>query len=493
MDGNVVTFEAKQTQRWKTYFEAILNKEEPRNQAEIPESKEDLKVNTDPPSAEEVRKAIRTMKSGKAPGADCVSAEMLKAGGEVTMGALTEIFEGIWETEETPGDWKMGLIIKLPKKGDLSLCKNWRGITLLSITSKVFSRVILDRISEALDPLLRKEQECFRKGKSCGDHIFTLRQILEQCQEWNTPFYANFVDIEKAFNSIHIDSLVYTPALWNPPKIVSIIKLLYSDFRTKVICGQYLTEDFEIKTGVKQGCILYPFHFCLGIDWVMKETALGDKSGLKWTFTETLDDLNSELARNAGKIGLQININKTKMLRNNSQTANPITIGGRDIEEVTEFTYLGAKVSTDGNSESEIKARIRKARGAFVALKNIWKTNKISNRTKIRLFKSNVLSVLLYAAESWKVTKGICQMLEVFQNKCLRKILQIYWPNQISNTELHERTGMQPISLEVKRRRWKWIGHVCRMPLTSIPRVAMRWTPGGKRARGDPRRHEGDQ
>ena len=75
------------------------------------------------------------MKSGKAPGADCVSAEKLKAGGEVTMGALTEIFEGIWETEETLGGWKLGLIVKLPKKGDLSLCKNWRGITLLSITS----------------------------------------------------------------------------------------------------------------------------------------------------------------------------------------------------------------------------------------------------------------------------------------------------------------------------------------------------------------------
>ena len=164
-----------------------------------------------------------------------------------------------------------------------------------------------------------------------------------------------------------------------------------------------------------------------------------------------------------------------------------LNIGGKDIEEVTEFTYLGAKVSTDGNSESEIKSRIRKARGAFAALKNIWKTNKISNRTKIRLFKSNVLSVLIYAAESWKVTKSICQMLEVFQNKCLRKILRIYWPNKISNTDLHERTGMQPISLEVKRCRWKWIGHISRMPLTSIPRVAMRWTPGGKRARGRPK------
>ena len=232
MDGNVVTCEAKQTQRWKTHFETILNKEAPRNQAEIPENKENLKVNTDPPSAEEVRKAIRTIKSGKALDADCVSAEMLKA----TMGALTEIFEGIWEMEETPGDWKMGLIVKLPKKGDLSLCKN---------SSKVFSRVILDRISEALDPLLCKEQAGFRKGKSCRDHIFTLRQILEQCQEWNTPFYANFVDFEKTFDIIHRESLWRILRHYGiPPKIVSIIKLLHCDFRTKVMCGQYLTEDF---------------------------------------------------------------------------------------------------------------------------------------------------------------------------------------------------------------------------------------------------------
>ena len=101
------------------------------------------------------------------------------------------------------------LIVKLPKKEDLCMCNNWRGITLLSVTSKVFSRVILDRISVAIDPLMRKEQAGFRKERSCGDHNikFTLRQIMEQCQEWNTSVYANFVDFEKAFDSILRHSL----------------------------------------------------------------------------------------------------------------------------------------------------------------------------------------------------------------------------------------------------------------------------------------------
>ena len=181
-------------------------------------------------------------------------------------------------------------------------------------------------------------------------------------------------------------------------------------------------------------------------------------------------------------------------MRNNCQTADPVKLGEQDIEDVTAFTYLGAKVTNDGNTEVEIKTRINKARGAFAALKNIWKTKMISKKTKILIFKSNVLNVILYAAESWKLTKGICHMLEVFQNKCLRRILHILWPNKITNAELHDRTGMLPISLEVKKRRWRCIGHVNRMPPTSIPRIAIRWTPAGNRRRGRPkekRRGEG--
>ena len=79
-----------------------------------------------------------------------------------------------------PKEWTSGLIIKLPKKGDLSNCNNWRGITLLSLTSKIMRRIIYKRLSNALDETLRAEQADFRKGRSCKyDHNFTLRQILE--------------------------------------------------------------------------------------------------------------------------------------------------------------------------------------------------------------------------------------------------------------------------------------------------------------------------
>ena len=76
-------------------------------------------------------------------------------------------------------------------------CNNWRGITLLSIPSKVFCIVLISRITDAVDKKLRQEQAGFRKGRGCIDHIFVLRNILEQCHEWQRKLLVNFVDFEK--------------------------------------------------------------------------------------------------------------------------------------------------------------------------------------------------------------------------------------------------------------------------------------------------------
>ena len=166
---------------------------------------------------------------------------MLKAGGDVITETIAELSNEIWEEDEIPVEWKTGFIVKLPKKGKLSLRKNWRAITLLSITSKVFSRVILNRIYTALDQMLRKDQAGFRTGRSCGEHIFTLQQIIKQCQEWKTLCYVYFIDFEKAFDGIHRESLWCILRHYGIPcKIVTIINMLYEGFKTKVTCDQHL-------------------------------------------------------------------------------------------------------------------------------------------------------------------------------------------------------------------------------------------------------------
>ena len=505
-EGKLIPGEIQQMERWKEHFQAILNREPPRLRANIRPALTDLDINTEPPTYEEIKRAIESLNNGKAAGEDQVTAEMLKIEKEFTPQILQKIFSQIWETEELPVEWSVGLIVKLPKKGDLSECGNWRGIMLLSITSKVFSRIVLNRMNLAVEPNLRKQQAGFRKGRSCSDHIFTLRQIFEQSQEWNAPLLANFIDFEKAFDSVH------RPALWNilqhygvPSKIVNIIKMLYSNFHAKVICGNKLTEGFDIHTGVKQGCILSPFLFCLAIDWIMKESVDKKKAGLSWTFTESLEDLDFAddivllaqkfddmqtktqlVANNALKLGLNINTNKTKMMRMNKTSDKPLRLDNREIEDVQHFTYLGSKISQNGNSEDEIKERLTKARKAFGMLRNIWKSRKITTTTKLRFYKTNVLPVLLYGSESWKMTGTIINKLNIFQNKCLRRILRIFWPKVISNQELQDMTKIEPVSEAIRRKRWRWTGHVLRMGPNTIPRIALRWTPQGSRRRGRP-------
>ena len=101
---------------------------------------------------------------------------------------LYSLFEEIWEKEEIPAEWKEGYLIKIPKKGDLSRCDNFIGITLLSVPGKVLNRIILERMKGEVDKTLRDQQAGFRQDRSC---------IVEQCIECNPSLYVNFVDYEK--------------------------------------------------------------------------------------------------------------------------------------------------------------------------------------------------------------------------------------------------------------------------------------------------------
>ena len=84
---------------------------------------------------------------------------------------------------------------------------NWRGITLLSVPSKVFCKILLGRIDEVIDNKLREEQAGFRRGRGCIDQNFAIRNIIEQCIEWKMALYINYIDFKKAFDSVHRETV----------------------------------------------------------------------------------------------------------------------------------------------------------------------------------------------------------------------------------------------------------------------------------------------
>ena len=131
-----------------------------------------------------------------------------------------------------------------------------------------------------MDKNIRNEQAGFREGRSCTDHIFVLRQLLEQSTEWNNNLYALHVDFEKAFDSLHRETLWKILRSYGLlEKIVNIISMLYQDCQCRVVYGQHLTDSFRVQTGVKQGCILTPFIFLVAMNCLLKRTAGDRKKG----------------------------------------------------------------------------------------------------------------------------------------------------------------------------------------------------------------------
>ncbi|PIK53597.1 hypothetical protein BSL78_09515 [Apostichopus japonicus] len=113
--------------------------------------------------------------------------------------------------------------------------------------------------------------------------------------------------------------------------------------------------------------------------------------------------------------------------------------------------------------------------------------DKWCNRQKETLFKTLVRSLLLYGSEAWKVTKREEQKLDAFQFKCIRRILKIPWRELVRNDRIMQQTGINRISVEIRRRRWNWVGHIMRKETGNHARVAMEWAPEGRRKVGRPK------
>ncbi|KAK3084362.1 hypothetical protein FSP39_012217 [Pinctada imbricata] len=161
-----------------------------------------------------------------------------------------------------------------------------------------------------------------------------------------------------------------------------------------------------------------------------------------------------------------------------------VKIEGKKIPDVETFIYLGGVVTSKGGCDEDISNRLCKAKTQFRRLRKIWSSSCFSVQTKIKLFNSLAMSVLTYGSETWKTTERDKKKLDTFQNRCLRQLLRVRWPDKISKEELHRRTRTTNVSETVKHRKWKWVGHVLRMNDTRICTNALTWQPKGKRKVG---------
>ena len=146
----------------------------------------------------EVKEAIQQMKSNKSPGANNITVDLLKDSGESVFDLLAFLFSECLKQGRTPKDWENAVIILLHKKGDRTNLSNYRPISLLDCTYKLFSKIVNNRITRiTLDKNQPIEQAGFRRGYSTIDHLQTINQLIEKTNEYQKPLAIAFIDYIK--------------------------------------------------------------------------------------------------------------------------------------------------------------------------------------------------------------------------------------------------------------------------------------------------------
>jgi exonuclease III len=355
-DGLVVDTEELR-QYWKKYAEALF-------QDEINTFSVGADISGPEILEEEVAKARRNMKNGKAPGDDQITVELI---GCVSIKLITKLFNRIYNSGKIPEDWLKSTFITLPKKTITKTGDDYRLISLMSHMLKLFLRVIHARLYSKCEEISGDSQYGFKKGLGCREAIFGLKMCMQKCYDMRKNLFICFVDYRKAFDTIkHAPLMKLLKEVGVDGKDLRIINNLYKDQYAQVRLGDNTTtEAFKIRKGVRQGCILSPMLFNMYLERIFQIALEGSEIGLKVNglpisnlryaddtalLAESIEDLQ-ELVNRIDTIGrewgLSINVEKTKymVVSRYAQMNIDLKVGDRSIEKVSTFKYLGSLVT----------------------------------------------------------------------------------------------------------------------------------------------------
>lgn len=399
-------------------------------------------------NVEEVILAIKLLKRGKSVGVDLLNPEIFIEGCDILAPILCRLFNYMFDNSTYPTSWTEGIIIPVPKKGNLNDANNYRGITLTSIFSKIFSLLLDNRLRKWAEEsdLLSECQFGFRKQKSTVDCIYILQSIINKViMGENRKLYCSFIDFRKAFD------LVYRNGIWFKLitngvscKMVNMLQAIYKSVKSCVKVKGSLSEFFDSYMGVKQGEPLSPLLFIFFINdmstYLHDDTAdlvtieelqiflllFADDTVIFSYTKEGLQVLLNKLQDYCSKWGIVVNTDKTVVMvfKKGTRIENvELYYDNELLENVSKFTYLGVTLSFNGKFFQAQKSLAEQAIKALFSLNSLFDVLSLDIPEKIKLFDSMVLPILNYASEIWGFHKS--PGVEKIHLKFLKQILGV--------------------------------------------------------------------
>ncbi|KAK3520147.1 hypothetical protein QTP70_016254 [Hemibagrus guttatus] len=493
-DGRVLTSEESVQRRWKEYFEELMNEENEREKRV--EGVNSVEQKVDKIRKDEVRKALKRMKSGKAVGPDDIPVEVWKCLGEAAVEFLANLFNRVLESERMPEEWRSVLVPIFKNKGDVQSCSNYRGIKLMSHTMKVWERVVEARLRKVVE--ICEQQYGFMPRKSTTDAIFALRILMEKYRDGQRELHCVFVDLEKAYDRVPREELWYCMRKSGvAEKYVRVVQDMYERSRTVVRCAVGQTEEFNVEVGLHQGSALSPFLFAIVMDQLSEEV----RQESPWTMmfaddivicSESREQVEENLERwrfALERRGMKVSRSKTEyMCVNEREGSGTVRLQGEEVKKVQEFKYLGSTVQSNGECGKEVKKRVQAGWNGWRKVSGVLCDQKISVRIKGKVYRTVVRPAMLYGLETVSLRKRQESELEVAELKMLRFSLGVTRLDRIRNEYIRGTAHVGRLGDKVKEARLRWFGHVQRRDSEYIGRRMLDMGLPGRRQRGRPKR-----
>ena len=468
--------------RWVSHFKSIF--QDSNNSHPFPENTKESGELDREITDEEIKIASYILRNGKAPGFDSISNEMLQCFLQVRPDILKKIFNSILSNPRIIEKWSISMINPLHKAGSKMDPDNYRGISLLSCFSKFFSSILNLRLTQyAMDrKIFSRSQLGFMAGCRTADALFILNNLIDYyCKRKKQYIYGCFVDFKKAFDTIPRHTLFQKLLDYNiNGKFYDCLVNIYSNDIACIKISEYLTPTFIANQGVKQGCILSPtlFNIYLADLQAQVETSECDPVHIKEGYNMGcliwaddllllskskigLDNMLSALKNFSQKNGMTLNIKKTKVMtfnKNGRHIRENFFYGEERIETTRQYKYLGFLVTPSGEINSGLKDLKDRALRAFYKLK---KKMGIAFRrhptTSIKLFRSLIEPILLYASDFWGILKmPTNNPIENFFMSFCKQLLGVQ--KQSTNDGVLLELGQFPLLLLAKKRAIKnWV------------------------------------
>ena len=395
----------------------------------------------------EVSEAIRNLKSNKAPGLDGFCLELLKNSSSYLMTPLVKLFNLVLDSSEYPDLWNLSCITHIHKKGDKFEPQNYRGISVSSCIGKVLCYIINKRINSYIEEkkILKNNQAGFRKNHRTIDQIFVLKTLVQKYIKNKQKLFVCFVDFAKAFDTVWREGLFYKLLINNiNGKIYKLIKNNYSNTKACININNYITNQFKINRGVKQGCIMSPTLFNIFINdlkdnldevntdspllnnTIVNSVLYADDLALISTTQAGLQTSLNALEQYCAQWKLAVNLSKTQVVIFSSSYLRQnysFSFGNQNIQIGTSYTYLGIAIKSNGSFKDAMSHLATKAGKSIHIMNNILNGN-IDIELKIRLFNIYIKPILLYGSELWALETNIQENAKWDKTKILRMNLR---------------------------------------------------------------------